>query len=260
MCRFLCYLGPPVTLGSIVLDPPHSLKRQAYMPRHQRVGAINADGFGVGWYDPARRPEPARYRTARPVWSDRSFASLAGLVTAPALVAAVRDATPPSPVDETGAQPFTAGRWLFAHNGKVGGWGADPTIKAGLRRSLSEVRAAGIEGSADSEVLFALVLDRLDAGASPAEALAAVVAAASAVAPSILNLLLTDGHRVAATACGDSLFVLESEDAVVVASEPYDDDARWQRVPDGSMVDATVGRVGVGPMPPSGPTTSESTP
>ncbi|HVF13992.1 MAG TPA: ergothioneine biosynthesis protein EgtC [Acidimicrobiales bacterium] len=249
MCRFLCYLGPPVTLASIVLDPPHSLARQAWAPRFQRQGAINADGFGVGWYDHDRRPEPARYRTARPVWSDRSFASLGGLVRAPAFLAAVRDATPPAPVEETGSQPFVSGPWLFGHNGKVEGFGIDPAVKSWLRRPLSDVRAAAIEGGADSEVLFALALDRLDAGASPAEALLAVIATAQEVAPSILNLVLTDGHRVTATACGDSLFVLQGDAAVVVASEPYDEDPRWDRVPEGSMVEATAGRVTVGPMP-----------
>ncbi|MEA2900392.1 MAG: gamma-glutamyl hercynylcysteine S-oxide hydrolase [Actinomycetota bacterium] len=248
MCRFLCYLGPPVTLASVVLDPPHSLKRQAFAPRHQRVGAINADGFGVAWYDFGRRPEPARYRTARPVWSDRSFESLAGLVTAPALVAAVRDATPPSPVEETGSQPFTSGPWLFAHNGKVGGWATDAAVKAALRRTLSEERGATVEGGADSEILFALVLDRLDRGATPAKALAAVVALAAEVAPSILNLLLTDGHTVAATACGDSLFALVGDDSVVVASEPFDDDPDWERVPDASMVEAGRGWVSTVPL------------
>lgn len=243
MCRFVCYLGPPVTLASVVLDPPHCLKRQAWAPRHQRVGAINADGFGVGWYDHGRRPEPARYRTARPIWADRSFESLAGLVSAHALVAAVRDATPPSPVEETGSQPFTSGPWLFVHNGKVERWGVDPALKAALRRPLSDGRAALIEGGADSEVLFALVLDRLDGGASPAEALAAVVASTATIAPSILNLLLTDGHRLAATTRGESLFVLEGSGSVVVASEPYDDDAAWRRVPEGSMVEAEAGWV-----------------
>ena len=110
-------------------------------------------------------------------------------------------------------------------------------MKSALRRPLSDRRAAAIEGGADSEVLFALVLDRLDSGATPPEALAAVIASTAAVAPSILNLLLTDGHRAAATACGDSLFVLEGADSVVVASEPYDDDpggsgsrtGRWSR-------------------------------
>jgi gamma-glutamyl hercynylcysteine S-oxide hydrolase len=248
MCRFLCYLGPPVTLGSVVLDPPYCLLRQAWAPRFQRQGAINADGFGVGWYDPARRPEPALYRTIRPLWSDRSFASLAGLVTAPALLAAVRDATPPSPVEETGSQPFAADEWLFAHNGKVDGWGVDPAVKNALRRPLSNVRGAAVEGGADSEVLFARALDHLDAGASPAEALAAVVAEARAVAPSILNLLLTDGRQITATACGDSLFVLRADESVVVASEPYDDDPAWERVPEGSMVEARPGWVSTKPL------------
>ena len=248
MCRFVCYLGPPVTLASVVLDPPYCLKRQAHAPRHQRVGAVNADGFGVGWYDYGRRPEPARYRTVRPIWADRSFESLAGLVVAPAMVAAVRDATPPSPVEETGSQPFTSGPWLFTHNGKVEAWGADPAVKAALRRPLSDLRAAGVEGGADSEVLFALTLDALDGGATPADAVAAVVARARAVAPSILNLLLTDGRRVVATADGDSLFVLGRDDSVVVASEPYDDDPAWQRVPDGSMVEARPGRVTTAPL------------
>ena len=80
MCRFVAYLGPPVTLEALLLAPEHSLLRQSWAPRHQRHGTINADGFGVGWYDSARRPEPARYRTARPMWADRSFASLAGVV------------------------------------------------------------------------------------------------------------------------------------------------------------------------------------
>ncbi len=64
MCRFVAYLGPPVTLGALLIHPPHALLRQAWAPRHQRHGCINADGFGAGWYDPARRPEPARYRSA----------------------------------------------------------------------------------------------------------------------------------------------------------------------------------------------------
>ena len=55
-----------------------------------------------------------------------------------------------------------------------------------------------------------------------------------------LNLLLTDGERIAATACRNSLFVFDDRQltgAVVVASEPYDDDAGWEAVKDGSVVE-----------------------
>ncbi|HEX2274995.1 MAG TPA: ergothioneine biosynthesis protein EgtC [Acidimicrobiales bacterium] len=250
MCRFVAYLGPPVTLQALLYDPPHSLVRQSWAPRHQRQGAVNADGFGVGWYDHEVRAEPARWRTPRPAWADRSFASVAGLVRSTAVLAALRDATPPSPVEESGTPPFTSGPWLFAHNGRVEGFAGGGPTKVGLRRRVSDTRAAGIEGASDSEVLFALALDRLDEGAEPGRALADVVATASGVAPARLNLVLTDGHRLGATAWGESLFVRESEGTVVVASEPYDDDPRWTPVPDRSLVVADRSGAGVAPLTP----------
>jgi glutamine amidotransferase len=235
VCRFVAYLGPPVTLEALLLAPAHSLLRQSWAPRHQRHGTVNADGFGVGWYDPDRRPEPARYRTARSMWADRSFASLAGVVASGAVLAAVRSATPPAPVEESGAPPFTSGRWLFVHNGAVDGFDGEPGIE--LRRRVSERTRAGIEGASDAEVLFALVLDRLDAGDAMSEALAGVITAVENLTTGRLNLVLTDGERVAATAFGESLFVRRG-DGVVVASEPFDDDGCWQPVPDRSLVEA----------------------
>ncbi len=246
MCRFVAYLGRPVTLGALLLHPPHSLLRQSWSPRHQRQGRINADGFGVGWYDAATRPEPARYRTVRPMWADRSFASMADLVASSAVLAAVRSATPPAPVEENGTPPFTAGPWLFAHNGAVDGF-ADGA-RVALRRRLSDGRSAAIEGSADSEVLFALALDRLEAGATLTQALADVVATVTGIASGRLNLVLTDGRAMAATAWGDSLFVRQADGAVVVASEPYDDRPEWRPVPDRSAVWAEPGRVSVTPL------------
>ena len=237
MCRFVAYLGPPVTLDALLLAPEHSLLRQSWVPRHQRHGTVNADGFGVGWYDTARRPEPARYRTARPMWADRSFSSVAGLVASGAVLAAVRSATPPAPVEESGAPPFTSGRWLFAHNGAVDGFHDEPGIE--LRRQVTERARAGIEGASDAEVLFALALGRLDAGDSMGEALAGVIDLVEDVTTARLNLVITDGERVVATACGDSLFVRRGA-GVVVASEPFDDDSSWQSVPDRSLVDARV--------------------
>jgi len=118
---------------------------------------------------------------------------------------------------------------------------------------VSDTRAAGIEGASDSEVLFALVLDRLDAGADPGTALSEVVAIIGEVtAPNRLNMVLTDGQRLAATAWGDSLFVLDSDKGVVVASEPYDDDPRWKPVPGGSLVGADASGTTVTPLTPSG--------
>ena len=253
MCRLLAYLGPAVSLDSLLFVPEHSLVRQSYAPRHQHHGRVNADGFGVGWYDHGVRPEPARYRSDRPIWSDRSLASMAGLVRSEAVVAAVRDATPPAAVEASGAPPFTSGPWLFAHNGAIEGF----TQSAGvaLRRHISPLRLAGIEGASDSEVVFALVLDALDVGTDLPGALKAAVTAVTSVAPARLNLVLTDGRCLAATAWGDTLFLLDGRDdgsGVTVASEPWDDDGRWARVPDQSVVSFDGKRLTVSPLVPSG--------
>jgi len=243
MCRFLAYLGPDVSLDALLLQPPHSLLRQTWEPRYQRRGQVNVDGFGVGWYDFSARPEPALYRRACPMWADRSFASIAGVVRSGAVLGSVRDATPPSPIEETCTAPFASGPWLFAHNGEVKGFRTGG--RGVLLGQLSDRRAAEIESSADSEVLFAMVLDRLDAGAGPPEALQAVVETVLTLTGGRLNMVLTNGHAVAATACGDSLFLLQPQDPAagcVVASEPYDDAPEWRAVPDGSVVQADAGR------------------
>ena len=233
----MAYLGPAVTLESLLVEPPHSLLRQCWEPRHQASGVVNADGFGVGWYDPARRPEPALYRSILPMWSDRSFLSIAGLVASGSVVAAVRSATPPLPTEVSATPPFADGPWLFAHNGAVAGFREGAAAR--LRRRLTERREAGIAGPADSEVVFAMVLDRLDEGAAPAEALAAAVHGVRETAgPSRLNLVLSDGRRVAATACGDSLFVRTEAGATLVASEPFDEDPGWRQVPDATVIES----------------------
>jgi len=249
MCRHLAYVGPPVTLEKLIVKPKHSLLQQSFAPRYQTHGTINADGFGVGWYDRDKRVEPARYRTTRQIWADLSFASIAGLVSSNAVLAAVRSASPGMPVEETSTPPFTEGPWLFSHNGFVPGFRSG--VGRELRRKVSETRAHGILGATDSELLFALVLDRLDAGTPPADALVSVVDLVEELTTARLNLLLTDGERIAATTCRNSLFVLDDRQltgAVVVASEPYDDDAGWEVVKDGSVVELGDDKLEVRPF------------
>ncbi len=265
MCRLLAYLGPPVPLEAVVSAPEHSLVRQSYAPRHQRHGRVNADGFGVGWYDRAVREAPARYRSDRPIWSDRSLASMAGLVCSGAVLAAVRDATPPAAVEESGSPPFASGPWLFAHNGAVAGFTGGAGVA--LRQLISPTRLAGIEGASDSEVVFALVLDALDAGAGAGDAVARAVTAVESVASARLNLVLTDGRDVVASAWGDTLFLLDDPwwgrppgRATVVASEPYDDDPRWLAVPDRSIVGVGAEGVTVAPLAPTASPTRQEPP
>ncbi len=254
MCRHLAYLGVPRSLASLLHAPPQSLERQSWKPVRQRDGAMNADGWGVGWWDRAVRPEPARYRTASPMWSDRSFRSVAEVVGSGAIVAAVRSATPGSPIVATGNAPFASAGWLFSLNGYIEGFRTG--VGEHLRRTVTERRAADIEGTTDSEVLFAMTLDRLDAGAGPAEALDDVTAAVLDLADGKLNLLLADGHSITATAFGNSLFSLRgsglAESGVLIASEPLDDDDAWEPLADGPTVLATANGLDTIPLTSAG--------
>src|ERR1700753_1497081 len=116
MCRPLASLGEPVTLRELLIAPPHGLAVQAWAPRRQRHGTVNADGFGAGWYAPGD-PVPARYRRPVPIWGDESVADVARVTSTTALLAAVRSATAGTDPGTAAAAPYVAGRWLFSHNG-----------------------------------------------------------------------------------------------------------------------------------------------
>ncbi|MBA2810731.1 ergothioneine biosynthesis protein EgtC [Streptomyces sp. KM273126] len=237
MCRHLAFLGPEEPLGGLLVDPPHSLYRQSWAPRRQRYGTVNADGFGVGWYAEGD-PVPARYRRAGPIWGDQSFADLARVVRTTGLLAAVRDATVAGADGEAAAAPFAAGTWLFSHNGAVAGW---PHSLASLTPSLPPVELLSLEARSDSAFVWALVLNRLRGGDGEGQALADTVLEVARAAPgSRLNLLLTNGEMIAATAWGDTVWYLsEPGRRTVVASEPYDDDPHWQEVPDRTLLVAS---------------------
>jgi gamma-glutamyl hercynylcysteine S-oxide hydrolase len=235
MCRHLGYLGPRVPLCSLLYDPPHSLRRQSYAPKLNLSNVLNADGFGVGWHDGDRT---VRYRRSVPIWTDVSFAEVAEVVSAGSVVAAVRSATSGFPVDESCAQPLRCESWLFSHNGAVQDFGSVETKLRDLAGELSAVPEA--RAPVDSALLLAIAVGRWRAGRSLGEGLADTVIAVAALALGRYNLLAADGRSLAATTWGDSLFVRSLPEAAVIASEPYDDDPGWQRVPDGSLVTASL--------------------
>ncbi|GAA1911195.1 ergothioneine biosynthesis protein EgtC [Nocardioides lentus] len=223
MCRHLAWLGERRSVASLVLDPPHGLLTQSYAPRRQSHGLMNADGWGVGLHHPdAEDGAPVRWRSARPLWGEASFASVAPVLRSRSVVAAVRSATPGMPPDETAAAPFTDGRWLLSHNGRVD------------RDVLPASAAAAAESRCDSAVLAAHVLAR---GVDRLTDTVAEVAAADPDAR--LSLLLGDSERVLAVTWGDPASYLATEDGVAVASEPWDDDPRWVDVPDRHLLVAT---------------------
>jgi gamma-glutamyl hercynylcysteine S-oxide hydrolase len=223
MCRHLAYAGPPKPLRSLLVDPPHSLYRQAWAPRLQRHGTVNADGFGIGWYA-AADPVPARYRRAVPIWGDLSLPDIARVTRSGAVLAAVRSATEGTALGEAAAAPFGYGPWLFSHNGLLDGWpgaaaviaerapaadGRDsaPAVGGLLSQPSGAAALLSLEAMVDSAFLWTLVLERLRAGCPMGTALARTIAVVEAAGGTgRFNFLLTDGHSIAATAYGDTLW------------------------------------------------------
>ena len=87
MCRFFIYKGELIYLSDILTRPEHSLLTQArravtytpganesvnYCPeKHvKRNHAINADGFGVGYFNTEIRAEGALFKSTTPAWSN----------------------------------------------------------------------------------------------------------------------------------------------------------------------------------------------
>jgi glutamine amidotransferase len=244
MCRHLAYLGAPATLRSVIIEPSHGLYRQAWAPRLQRYGTVNADGYGVGWYVPDD-PEPARYRRTGPIWADESFADVARVTRSGAMLAAVRCATVGTDLGEAAVPPFRSGPWLFSHNGVIEGW---PGSVTGLAATLPADLLLDLAARVDSALAWALVLHRLRLGLPPGQALADTIwALRAAGAGGRFNFLLTDGQVIAATAAGDTLFYRAAglEAGVTVASEPGDDEPGWTEIPGGSVVTATPQQVSV---------------
>ncbi len=153
MSRLLAYLGPPVRLADVLHHPGHSPFRPAVVGENG-----GGDGFGIGWYVPEVSRRPGVVRIIRPPWSDANLRNLAAVSSSPCLVAHLRDARDREPVSEVNCHPFSHGRILFAHGGRVGGFGR---VRRVLLEALSDEAFSMIAGSTDTELIFGLFLDIL---------------------------------------------------------------------------------------------------
>jgi predicted glutamine amidotransferase len=174
-------------------------------------------------------------------------------------------------VTEPNCHPFTHGHYAFMHNGEVGGFAH---IRRALLATLSDEAFHAIEGTTDSEHVFALFLDRLREidQADPAEAMAQALLAAirqiaglataagikehshlnlavadgccavvshytSDAARRAVGLHITTGRRYACEAgvCR-MLHPAGEHGAVIVSSEQLSDDPGWEPVPVNHLV------------------------
>lgn len=256
----MAYSGQPLRVETLLFKTQHSLIDQSM---HARLGVetFNADGFGLGWYEPGVE-SPGTYHNISPAWSDRNLRDLAAHVVSPLFIAHIR-ATTGTPVQQTNCHPFRHGRWLFVHNGAIEGFHG---MRRDLLAAVDPVLFNEIEGSTDSEAMFFLALTfGLEEEPVPAmERMAGFVEATAHAAgieePLQMTLGVSDGERlygVRYSSAGKTRTLFTSADARsirqlhpehpilqmmtdedrAIVSEPLGDlPGVWEEVPESSVV------------------------
>jgi predicted glutamine amidotransferase len=231
-----------------LLEAPDSLAQQSRR---------EPDGTGLGTYDERGRPVVSKQPLA--AYEDHQFALQAREVTSRTFIAHVRYASTGA-VSPQNTHPFEQQDRLFAHNGVIEEVGR-------LEDELGDYRSL-VQGETDSERYFALITKEIEKDGDVGEAIAR---AASWIAENLpvfaLNLVLITDAELWALRYPDvhELYVLEraaggpsgrrhlehasargsvrvrsgdlaGRPAVVVASEPMDEDAGWRALQSGELL------------------------
>ena len=250
MCRLFGMSGgrEPVRATFWLLEAPDSLSQQSRR---------EPDGTGLGAYDPDGKPIVSKQPLA--AYEDQQFAQEAREVSSRTFVAHVRYASTGA-VTAKNTHPFEQRDRLFAHNGVIEDLGT-------LERELGDAMAL-VQGDTDSERFFALITREIDRDGDVG---AAIVRAAGWIAENLpvfaLNVVLITAGELWALRYPDvhELHVLERDaggptgrrhlehasargsvrvrsgdlatrPAVVVASEPMDEDAGWRALEPGELL------------------------
>lgn len=258
MCRFVSYLGTGKMLINRLLEQPtNSLIKQSKNAKKDAY-SINADGFGIAWYNHEIDDKPGVFKSTQPAWNDNNLQYLAQKVTSGCFLAHVR-ASNVGDVSLNNCHPFTYKNYSFAHNGIIRNFN---DIKIALINKLDRELFYEINGQTDSEHLFFLIMHFLESESLGLED--AVIKAFSwiimqqrnqnADSFSKLNIVISDGKKILATKfsskgneslslnyCVDEpeLFknIAAASDGIIIASEALTEiSASWKNVPHNSYI------------------------
>jgi predicted glutamine amidotransferase len=236
MCRVLAYLGEPISLEHILFETDSSLVRQSYSPR-MMAAFLNLAGFGMVAWDrrSIRAEDPFTYRVTTLPAFDRNLHALAAKLAPTCLVAHVRGITYSARemISEGNLHPFRFRRAsvTLAHNGHLREFGR---MRYDLIRHVRPELAREIEGTTDSEWIYALVLSQLedpygvpeprelaDAAVSALRVLREVRGRHGIDTSSPVNLCLTTGHALVATRFSFDYGWYPDEDVLLETDLPY---------------------------------------
>ena len=214
MCRVLAYLGEPLTVRSLLFDTDNGLVQQSYSPRMMNT-FLNLAGFGMTAWDPTSlHPEdPFTYHATTLPSFDRNLRRLSSKLAPTCLIAHVRGVTysGESVVAATNLHPFhfAGARIVLAHNGHLRQFAR---MRYALLEHVRPELAQLIEGTTDSEWIYALILSQLadpfgvpetrelaDATATALRILRSVRAQHGIDTSSPVNLCISTGRALVAT-------------------------------------------------------------
>jgi glutamine amidotransferase len=213
MCRVLAYLGRPILIDDLLYGPDSSLVSQVYdaeLYAYLNLGGFGLAAWGAGFADP---DAPLHYRTPSLPTFDRNLRSLSRKLTASAVVAHIRGV----PYDESqtlsvhNVHPFRfeGTSVVLAMNGTLSRFGE---MRYDLLGNIRPDVARRIEGTTDSEWVYALLLSQLSDPVAPStsEQLERATETALRILREIrgrhgvdtesdINLVVADGRTIIAT-------------------------------------------------------------
>ncbi len=245
MCRWIAYRGETTALEQYVTAPAHSLIAQS-INALEATASINGDGFGLGWY--GSHPEPGLYREIRPAWSDENLRHLCRHLQSHLFFAHVRAATGTA-ITRANCHPFACGTWMFMHNGFVGSWNR---LRRKVEALIPDEFYASRIGTTDSEAIFLAIM-----GAGIDRPVAATERTLARLTDFLngggsnerfrFTAALSNGRdlyafRYAVNDRANTLYYRESDNGIVVVSEPLDrDHSNWTSVPESHALLAPSG-------------------
>jgi predicted glutamine amidotransferase len=156
MCRLFGQISPsPRSALDLLVDSDRSLLEQS----GAKKSCLQKDGWGLGWYDAAGKPQ--HVRSNQPIYREvKQLRTAAKAAVSKIVIGHVRAASNPLKLPRerlynvANNQPFVDGQWLFGHNGTL-------NIPKETMEALGS-RRKRLKGENDSEIWFQHLLKHLD--------------------------------------------------------------------------------------------------
>ncbi len=200
MCRFVAYFGhEEILFSTLLLKPKNSLIKQSFWAREGAHG-VNADGFGLAWYNHDISTGPGVFKSTHPAWNDNNLIQISQRVKSSCFLAHVRASTVGN-VSQNNCHPFCHKEYSMVHNGTIRNF---KKYKKRLVNFIDEDLFLQIKGNTDSECFFFLIIHFLrqknDLALSVKKAISWITSIQEGCDGfSRINIVITNGSELLAT-------------------------------------------------------------